>query len=154
MANALVVKAVLSNFASNCPNWWAGSAMAAAGTGSGSVQNTLKVGSAAMTSVLGAAADVAFIVLLMYASGGIASGIGLLLLAALAGASLISRGRLALFHAAVASIAVLLEHTYEVLAHDSAPALFVQAGFLSIGYFATAWLAFMLARYKIGRAHV
>src|SRR5262245_589558 len=43
------------------------------------------------------AADIGFIVVLMFASTGISSGLGLLLLPALAGAGLISRGRLALF---------------------------------------------------------
>lgn len=93
--------------------------------------------------------DIIFIVLLMHASGGITSGLGLLLLAVLAGAGLISRGRLTLFHAALASIAVLLEHTYQVLQSDAGAAYFVQAGFLSIGYFATAWVAHVLARYTV-----
>ena len=57
-------------------------------------------------------ADILFIVLLMYASGGIGSGLGLLLLASLAAVGLISRGRLTLFFAALATIAVLAEHTY------------------------------------------
>ncbi len=92
------------------------------------------------------AADICFIVVLMYASGGISSGLGLLLLTTLAGAGLISRGRLTLFYAALASIAVLLEHTYEVLTLDSSVAQFVQAGLLSGGYFATAWLAHTLAK--------
>jgi len=92
------------------------------------------------------AADICFIVILMYASGGISSGLGLLLLTTLAGAGLISRGRLTLFYAALASIAVLLEHTYEVLSLDSSIAQFVQAGLLSGSYFATAWLAHTLAK--------
>jgi two-component system sensor histidine kinase PilS (NtrC family) len=41
-------------------------------------------------------ADIVFIVLLMFASGGISSGLGLLLLSGLAAAGLISRGRLTL----------------------------------------------------------
>jgi two-component system sensor histidine kinase PilS (NtrC family) len=93
------------------------------------------------------AADVGFIVTLMRASGGISSGLGLLLLASLAGAALISRGRLTLFYAALASIAVLLEHTYDVLNLDATVAQYVQAGLLSGGYFATAWLAHTLAKY-------
>ena len=93
------------------------------------------------------AADIGFIVTLMRASGGISSGLGLLLLATLAGAALIGRGRLTLFYAALASIAVLLEHTYAVLNHDAAIAQYVQAGLISGGYFATAWLAHTLARY-------
>src|SRR5574340_188450 len=91
-------------------------------------------------------ADIAFIVILIYASNGISSGLGLLLLTTLTGAGLISRGRLALFYAALASIAVLLEQTYEVLVLDANLAQYVQAGLLSIGYFATAWLAHTLAR--------
>jgi two-component system, NtrC family, sensor histidine kinase PilS len=93
------------------------------------------------------AADIGFIVVLMFASTGISSGLGLLLLPALAGAGLISRGRLAVFFAALAAIAVLLEHTYEVLRFDASVAQYVQAGLLSGGYFATAWLAHTLAKY-------
>lgn len=95
------------------------------------------------------AGDVFFITLLMHASGGIASGMGLLLLAVLAGAGLISRGRLTLFHASLASIAVLLEQTYQVLRLDASVMYYVQAGFLSIGFFATAWVAHVLARYTL-----
>jgi len=92
------------------------------------------------------AADVVFVVVLMYASSGISSGLGLLLLATLAGAGLISRGRLTLFHAALASIGVLLEHTYAVLKFDAAVAQYAQAGMLSGAYFVTAWLAYTLAQ--------
>ena len=95
------------------------------------------------------AADVGFIVLLLYASSGISSGLGLLLLTTLAGAGLISRGRLTLFYAALASIGVLLEQTYEVLKLDGAETQFVQAGLLSAAYFAIAWLAHALARYTV-----
>ncbi len=91
-------------------------------------------------------ADIVFIVLLIYASNGISSGLGLLLLTTLAGAGLISRGRLTLFYAALASIMVLLEQTYEVLTLDGYVSQFVQAGLLSGGYFATAWLAHTLAK--------
>jgi len=93
------------------------------------------------------AADVVFIVVLLYASNGISSGLGLLLLTTLAGAGLISRGRLTLFFAALASIGVLLEHTYEMLTPDSPGAQYVQAGLLSGAYFAIAWLAHTLAKY-------
>lgn len=94
-------------------------------------------------------ADVVFIVLLLYASGGISSGLGLLLLTTLAGAGLISRGRLTLFYAALASIGVLLEQTYEMLKLDVPETQFVQAGLLSTAYFAIAWLAHALARYTV-----
>jgi two-component system sensor histidine kinase PilS (NtrC family) len=95
------------------------------------------------------AVDVAVIAVLAYASYGISSGLGLLLLTTLAAAGLVARGRLTLFYAAVASIAVLLEHTYEVLTFDAPVAQYAQAGLLSAAYFATAWLAHTLARYAV-----
>ncbi|MGH8663444.1 MAG: histidine kinase dimerization/phospho-acceptor domain-containing protein, partial [Burkholderiales bacterium] len=93
--------------------------------------------------------DIVFIVSMMHLSGGIVSGVGLLLLAVLAGAGLISRGRLTLFYASLASIAVLLQHTYQVLASDAAGSQYIQAGFLSTGFFATAWVAHVLASYTV-----
>jgi two-component system sensor histidine kinase PilS (NtrC family) len=92
-------------------------------------------------------ADILFVSLLTYASGGVSSGLGLLLLASLAAAGIISRGRLTLFFASLASIAVLLEHTLDTVYQDGTLNFFVQAGLLSVGYFATAWLAHTLARY-------
>lgn len=94
-------------------------------------------------------ADIVTIVVLMYASGGISSGLGLLLLSALAAAGLITRGRLTLFYASLASIAVLIEQTMQVLTHSAPVAQYVQAGFLSIGYFAIAWVAHTLAKYLV-----
>lgn len=90
--------------------------------------------------------DILFITLLIHASRGVSSGLGLLLLTTLAGAGLISRGRLALFFAAVASIAILLEHGYEVLAFQESATQFIQIGFLAAGYFATALVAHTLAQ--------
>ena len=94
-------------------------------------------------------ADILFIVVLMFASGGISSGLGLLLLSGLAAAGLISRGRLTLFYAALASIAVLLEQTVQVLFFFGSTTQYVQAGLLSIGYFTTAWVAHTLAKYLV-----
>jgi len=94
-------------------------------------------------------ADILFIVVLMFASGGISSGLGLLLLSGLAAAGLISRGWLTLFYAALATIAVLLEHTVQVLYFYGNTTEYVQAGLLSIGYFTTAWVAHTLARYLV-----
>lgn len=91
-------------------------------------------------------ADVTVVVLMLYASGGLSSGLGLLLLPSLAAAGLMSRGRITLFFAAVASLGVLGEHAYEVAVLYGNTALFFQAGLLSISYFATAWLAHMLAQ--------
>ena len=94
-------------------------------------------------------ADILFIVVLMFASGGISSGLGLLLLSGPAAAGLISRGRLTLFYAALASIAILLEQTMQVLFYQAPTTQYVQAGLLSIGYFTTAWVAHTLAKYLV-----
>jgi two-component system sensor histidine kinase PilS (NtrC family) len=93
--------------------------------------------------------DVGATALLTYASHGITSGLGLLLLTTLAAAGLVSRGRLTLFYAALATIAILLEHTIEVLRFDAPMALYAQAGLLCAAYFAVAWLAHELAKYAI-----
>ena len=91
--------------------------------------------------------DVVAIAMLMYATGGIRSGFGVILLVSLAAAGLITRGRLAFFHAALASLAVLLEQTFRMWRYDAAPHDFLQAGLTSAAYFATAGLASALARY-------
>ena len=91
--------------------------------------------------------DVMAIVMLMYASGGVRSGLGVILLVSLAGAGLITRGRLAFFHAAVAALAVLLEQTFQIWRYDAAIQDFVQAGLTSAAFFATAGLASKLAGY-------
>lgn len=91
-------------------------------------------------------ADILFIVLLMNASGGIQSGLGLLLLGPLVAIGMVSRGRLAMFHAAMASIALLLEQTYQVLALEGSAKDYLQTSLTSMGFFAIAGLAFVLTR--------
>lgn len=93
--------------------------------------------------------DISCVTLLLYASSGIQSGLGILLLVPLAASGLISRGRISLFFAAMASIAVLLEHTYAVLTAEGDPAQYMQVGLLCIAYFAVAWMANTLARYAV-----
>ncbi|MBU0594553.1 MAG: PAS domain-containing protein [Gammaproteobacteria bacterium] len=89
--------------------------------------------------------DVVFIVLLMHASGGIKSGLGLLLVVALAASSLICKGRQAMFYAAMASIAVLLEQSYQLFVLGVEDDYF-QAALLSMGFFATAGMGYFLSR--------
>ena len=90
--------------------------------------------------------DIVFIVLLMHAQEGSQSSVGLLLIITIASASLISAGRLALFYAAVASIGILLEQLYRNLFYDFSAANYTPAVLLSLGCFATAWLAYSLAK--------
>ncbi len=90
--------------------------------------------------------DIGFIVMLMHAQDGSQSSIGLLLIIAVAAVSLISEGRLALFYAAVASIGILFEQFYRNLSVSSAASNYTSAVLLSLGCFATAWLAYSLAK--------
>ena len=50
-----------------------------------------------------------------------------------------------MFYAATASFAILCEQSFAVLYLDGNTALFLRAGLISIGYFATAWLGHSLA---------
>jgi len=99
-------------------------------------------------------ADIVATVLMMNASDGFKSGLGVMLLISLAAAALVSRGTLMLFYAALASIAILLEQAYWVLVFDRREANFVQPGLLSIGYFATALITNQLARRVIRQERV
>ena len=90
--------------------------------------------------------DIVIIVLLMHAQEGGQGSIGLLLIIAIASASLISDGRLALFYAALASIGVLLEQSYHNLFFAGTTSSYTPAVLLSLGCFATAWLAYSLAK--------
>ena len=93
--------------------------------------------------------DIAGLSVLSYASGGIQSSIGLLLLVSLAGAGLISRGRITLLFASMASIAALVQHAFSVLYEGAQAAQYVQVGLMCMAYFAVAWLAHTLARYAV-----
>lgn len=93
--------------------------------------------------------DIVCVTILSHASGGIQSSMGVLLLVSLAAAGMISRGKITLFFAALATLAMLLQHSYAVLTEDAAVALYVQVGVLSAAYFAVAWLAHTLAKYAL-----
>jgi len=93
--------------------------------------------------------DIVALTVLAHASGGIQSSVGLLLMVSMAVAGIISRGRMTLFFAALASIAALLEHAFAVL-YDEAPITqYIQVGLLCVSYFAVAGLAHKLARYAL-----
>lgn len=91
-------------------------------------------------------ADILAVNLVMYAAGGIASGLGILLLVSLAAASLVGRGRLVLFYAAVATLAVLGMQIQGAVSRGFEMGSIVQAGFLSAAFFATAVLARLLGQ--------
>ena len=98
--------------------------------------------------------DVIAMTLLMHASGGVKSGIGLLLLVSLAAAGLVARGRIAFFHGALAALAILLEQSWQILNAEASGADFFQSGLLAGSYFVIAGLGFTLAKYARGAEQI
>lgn len=96
--------------------------------------------------MLQASTDIGFIIALMFAAGGVQSGFGILLIIAIAATSIISEGRLALFYAALATIALLFEQSYQVLAWSEQYEDYSHVVMLSLSCFATAWLAHSFAK--------
>ncbi|MFQ5938206.1 MAG: hypothetical protein ACE5LB_17525, partial [Acidiferrobacterales bacterium] len=94
-------------------------------------------------------ADITLITLLMHASGGVASGLGLLLLVAVAASSLMLDRRLTIFYAAWATLSVLIEHFWDWWIGTVSTVQLLQGyprvGILGIGLFATATLGYTLA---------
>jgi two-component system sensor histidine kinase PilS (NtrC family) len=92
------------------------------------------------------ACDIVALTLLMYASGGAKSGIAFMLVVVVAGAGLVGQGRLTLFYAALATVAVLIEQAFRMLHFGADAEDFFRTGLISIGFFATAVIAQLLAR--------
>ncbi|NJD26378.1 MAG: histidine kinase [Betaproteobacteria bacterium] len=90
--------------------------------------------------------DATAIGVLMYAGAGAGTGVGALMLVSLATASMVGRGRLVLFYAALATVSTLLAQVAAVIVRGFEPATIVQAGFLCAGFFATAILARLLGQ--------
>ena len=95
----------------------------------------------------GVLADVVAITMYIYASGGVRSGMGVILLVSLAAAGLLTRGRLVFFHAAFAAIAVLVAQILVFWRFDAENQDFLQAGLTCGAFFAIAGLASALAQY-------
>ena len=92
------------------------------------------------------AVDVAVLTLMMYLSGGNRSGFSYMLLVVLAGAGLVGQGRLTLFYAAMASVAVLLEQAFHLLREGGDLTDFTATGVICMGFFGTAISAHLLSK--------
>lgn len=99
-------------------------------------------------------ADVVSMTLLMHASGGVKSGIGLLLLVTLAASGLVARGRIAFFYAAISALAILLEQSWQFLALEAPVTDYVQSGLLAGSYFVISGLGYTLAKYARGAEQI
>lgn len=90
--------------------------------------------------------DILFITLLVHASGGISSGLGMLLVVAIAAGSILSTQRMAIIFAAFATLAILTQHFYAHTNDLATTSGYTQAGLLGATFFATALLANLLAK--------
>lgn len=90
--------------------------------------------------------DIIMLTLLMYASGGVKSGVGILLAVSMAAGGLLIGGRCALVFAAIASLAVLSAEIYADQNQIFAKTNYTYAGMLGATYFAIALLSLVLAR--------
>ncbi|MBI5782370.1 MAG: PAS domain-containing sensor histidine kinase [Gammaproteobacteria bacterium] len=95
-------------------------------------------------------ADVTLLTIIMHASGGLPSGIGLMLVVAIAGTSLMLGKQLTIFYASLATIAVLLEYSWGWLTGGNTSDTdmlqgFPQVGLFGVGLFATAFFGYLLA---------
>lgn len=90
--------------------------------------------------------DIFTITVLMHASGGVGSGLGLLLAVVVAGGSLLTEGRTAIFFAAVASLAVLIHVALADIYDWFYVTNYTHASMLGTAFFATAVLAYVLAK--------
>lgn len=88
--------------------------------------------------------DVVLLTLIMWSSGGFRSGMPVLMMIMLAGAGLVAEGRMVLFLAAVATVAVLGENGWRYVA-DGTPGDFLQVGITCIAFFGIALVARLLA---------
>ena len=90
--------------------------------------------------------DIIIITVMMYASAGLNSGFGMLLVISVAGGSLLSSGRIGILYASVATILVLVHEAYIQLQQIGVIPNYTHAGFLGITFFATASISHALAK--------
>ena len=95
--------------------------------------------------------DAVLITAMSHASGGVDSGLNLLLIASVAAGGVVLSGQMSLFFAAFATLLALAQHTFTILLSPAlmAPETFLQVGLLGIGYFSTGLIVYWFA----GRFH-
>ncbi|CAH9019402.1 two-component system sensor histidine kinase NtrB [Candidatus Nitrosacidococcus sp. I8] len=91
--------------------------------------------------------DIVVVSLFTYASGGIGSGLGVLLVVIVAAGGILTLGRHSSGLAAFAVLALLFEHSYGFLSEQSFQGTYTQAGLLGIALFSTALLSQVLAQH-------
>lgn len=90
--------------------------------------------------------DLVFYTALTHVSGGIGTGLGLILTIVVAVGGITLEGRLSLLFAALATLAVIVQQLHAELQGSGSHASYTQAGLLGVSYFAVALLAHVLSR--------
>jgi Signal transduction histidine kinase len=92
------------------------------------------------------AGDILALTLLMHASGAVGSGLGVLLVVAVAGGSILMPARMASLFAAIATLAILSAQAYFHSQYPDTATHYTQAAILGVTVFGTALLANITAR--------
>lgn len=82
--------------------------------------------------------DILATTLIIYSCGGVSSGLGLLIIVTVASGSILIRGRISTFLAAVATLSIIYSELYLALSIENPPNQFVQTGILGAILFATS----------------
>ena len=90
--------------------------------------------------------DIIFLTLIMHASGGVRSGVGMLLVISVANHSLLTSGKMPSLFASLAVIAILLEQTYSATYTSNDHFNYPFAGFFGIALFLTTLLIHALSK--------
>ncbi len=90
--------------------------------------------------------DIIVLTLIMHASGGLPSGMGILILIVVIYGSLIMPGKQAILYSSVATIMILGESTYSHLKGSLPNTTYTQAGLMGIALFATSFISLVLAK--------
>ena len=90
--------------------------------------------------------DIFCIIILMHATGGIRTGLGMLLIISISMSSLFLKKQLAILFAAIATLAIITEQIYSQLVYINHSPAFTQAGLLGILIFISAFLTIYTAK--------
>lgn len=90
--------------------------------------------------------DISCIILLMHATGGIRTGLGMLLIISISMTSLFLHQRLTILFAAISALAVIAEQIYSLFFYTNYTPAFTQAGLLGILIFITAAISTFTAK--------
>lgn len=105
------------------------------------------------TVILSVVIDIVILTMMMYASGGLRSGFGLLLVISVASGSILSTRKLAIFIAAVASLVILAMQLYVHFFESASSETYTQSAILGLAFFITSFSGnFLSSRLRVSEA--